>query len=313
MILDLDSKLKNLQDTHKDIIEVTKIKPNWLIETGGGYQFGWVLKNHVFMDSPGSVRYLRAIKKEIVKRFSLDANASMRNKHFFWNPLAATNYIFDGGFDVDLDDFKHLLPEFIKYTKQSKRINIVSSSSKNYIPGNRHHFMCIRVLEIAQRYNVRNERILIGETIKFHDNLDTKVNKLENDVIVDIAVWGYNIFKNKGIDSNIGKVSQVVTPRKLKSIFEEYGRHLEPDEFKAAVSKRQRESAITTNKIRPKNHLDKLLIKRQKSAIKKIKRIENWMIKNSIKITQTSLVKISKQRLEKGISVKSVKRYLAIK
>lgn len=313
MLFDLDRKEADIKSTFQKIKDITKNIPAWLIETDNGYQFAYVLENHVFTNHQKSFNFLRAIKQKITQSLKCDESSSMRNTGFFRNPLASKNSIFNGDLTVELTDFSHLLPKYENKKKKHINTKVVYKSTKNYIQGNRHHFMCIRALEIAKKYESISQDQLTQKLLNYHDMIKTNINKLDDEDIASISKWAFSISSKNQILEKIGQISKDITPskpRELKSIFEEYQRHLSDEEFKLAVRKRRQEQALVTCNIRPKNHLEKLAKTRQKTAIKKIKKIVKCLQRKRISVSQTSIIKYAKDCIGKGVGRVSVKRYL---
>jgi cell division protein FtsB len=310
VVFDIDNKNKNLQELYDFVVMQTDNEPAWLIETDNGFQFGYVLQNSLYTHQAAAYEKLRSIKRVIIDRVGCDETSSMRNYGFFRNPLAAKKYIFNPFHTVEFSDFNAILPK-VEYRKRKVSTYVVKRTAKGFEIGKRHKFLLVRGLEIAKKNHYNTIESLTADIYEYQQNMKTTINKLDIGDIKEIAKSVYRYWMRGDIFEFIGTIDKKNTPRTKVSIKEEYGRYLDDEEFKQALSKRRVEHAHITNNIRPKNHLKKCTKIRQKKAAKKAAQVYKYLKKNKLKLTQKNLIDYSKKILEgKGISRDTARVFL---
>jgi hypothetical protein len=113
------------------LLEMIEILPSYICQTEKGFQFGFVIKGFLNVQSGHNTKnspqqFLSDIKSRYITYLTLDKVASSRNKSTFRNPLlhkhiAYTNTIYD------LNDLKGALP------LEASENEMVSYSSKGYL------------------------------------------------------------------------------------------------------------------------------------------------------------------------------------
>ena len=309
MIFDIDSKEYNFDEQYNLILDIIHNTPCWFIETDRGYQFGYVFEKSILISDHSQkieIR-LRSIKESIIIALNCDKNGSMKNIGFMRNPLASKNVIFNPYETIELNDFNTISPiKYHKNTTKKSASNIVYNTSKGFEVGKRNDFLFIRGLEIAKNKVINSVDSLTEDICNYQDKMKTDVNKLDVMKIRKLAKGVFQYWQSGKIYQYIGKSETKYTPRDKISIFEEYGRYLNDEEYARAVRKRQSESAIKTN-MDFRKQIDK---KRNKVANDKANKVYKYLKKNKLKTTQVNMLKYSKILYVRGLSRAVAKRFL---
>jgi len=309
MIFDIDEfrdktaleYFKNIKGFLEYIIEKIGCEPTYVLETQKGFHFAYHLKNHVFMHQPKAVTYLQNIKKAIGEILGCDPIASNRLNGVWRNPLLHTSY-FSEQINYKLADFKIFLPSHQKNRRNTS--TKVKINETQLTEGNRNAYL----FECAMRHAKGFLLLTTEEILIFLEETNRRCEvPLASQELPSIARSVYKYWSQGKI-----RFGDIIKNNINEGIMEfEKMANLSFDEYQKETKRRQRLSALRTNELKNKDNIDGQLaqareassIKREAAAKRKIQKAINFLNQESIKVTITSISKITE------LDRKTVKKY----
>jgi hypothetical protein len=234
----------NIKNLLSVITEKLGFEPTYILQTEKGFHFAFHLKNHVFYKNKNSMKYLKAIKAEIIELLGCDKNASVRNRGIYRNPLTHIFY-FSQNYNFELKAFRHLLKNdkpIIKRTETAQKT--ILSTNIDISMGNRNNALWRYAMSYAKGLKDIQREYIYKAIEEINNTLEEKLQEIELQSIANSA-YGYtirdeNLFPplstKKRENVNYGAMSF----QKIKG--------LSPKEYEQEVKSRRQMSAIRTNK-----------------------------------------------------------------
>lgn len=255
MIFDIDKvgektaleHYENINNLLTVLVEKLGFEPTYILQTEKGFHFAFHLKNHVFYNNKNAMRYLKAIKAEVIELLGCDKNASIRNRGIYRNPLNHRFY-FSQNYNFELKAFRHLLKNdkpIVKRTETAQKT--ILSTNIDISIGNRNDGLWRYAMSYAK--GLKNSGDIQREYIfkaieELNNTLQEKLEEKELESIANSA-YGYTIR-----DENL---FPALTAKKRENV--NYGamcfqkiKGLSPKEYEQEVKSRRQMSAIRTNK-----------------------------------------------------------------
>jgi hypothetical protein len=275
MIFDIDKVGDKTAQEHfpfiKDILafimEKVGLEPTYILYTQKGYHFAYHLKNHVYLDQPKAVEYLRNIKIAITALLGCDPNASHRLNGVWRNPLMH-DFRYSEKYNYELFDFKKFLPkrEFSRQQSRKQKINVDITLLEE---GNRNNTLFVYAMKFAKGHTALTTEQIVDflEGVNSQCPMPLEINELHSIASSVFRYWTQGTIR-------VGTLTQR-EPIQNEGIMEfPKMAGLSLKEYEAEVKRRQKLSAQRTNKIKNKEKASQQLAKARECSAKK-RQIEN--------------------------------------
>ncbi|MGE4418782.1 MAG: primase alpha helix C-terminal domain-containing protein [Sulfurimonas sp.] len=309
MIFDIDefggktalNYFKNIRGLLEYIVEKIGCEPTYILETQKGFHFAYHLKNHVFTHQSKALTYLQNIKKAMGELLGCDPIASNRLSGVWRNPLLHEMY-FSEQINYELADFKTFLPPQQRNRKNSS--SKIKVDETQLTEGNRNAYL----FECAMRHAKRFSSLSTEDILIFLQETNRRCEvPLTSQELPSIARSVYKYWSHGKI-----RFGDIVKNNINEGVMEfEKMANLSFDEYQAETKRRQKLSALRTNELKNKDNIDGQLaqareassIKREAAAKRKIQKAIDFLNQESIKVTITSISKITE------LDRRTVKKY----
>ena len=263
---------KNIDMFYEFLIKKLGYEPTYITKTNKGYQFAYHLKNHVFTKQIRAFNYLNNIKEGITEIVGCDTIASHKNYGLWRNPLLHP-YYFSGEINYELNDFKEfVINRKIALKKKERKIIPYEVDENKLDQGRNKTVFKACIYWVAFRQDLDFEDIASYASL-YNQQLDYPLDETE---VEQIAKSVNKYYTEATISIKVEKNKKFTIYKKPKKInngamnFTKIS-ELSFAEYKMEVKKRQKLSAIRTNKLVSKEKKKELMLNAKEHYLKQLK------------------------------------------
>jgi len=314
LIFDIDYSI-TIEDAWTLCIEKLGFNPTWVCQTTKGVHIGFILRDRVAYEWDKTVKLTRKIKRAVTEILGADQKGSHRLKGWWRNPAVHTHF-YDADQLVSLKDFYHLLPK--RSVSHRFHADLIDRQRRTggfkFRKGFRNDWLWYRAMQITKNKEEykREEAVfdLIGKMqayeVQYNDAEPLDIKELHK---IAGSVAYYNREGKNWVSG--GEIQKREIDEGVMGFPKMQG--LSEEQYKAETKRRQRLSAIRTNKevdmATRQEHINKVNEKRKQTTRRKILNCTQGMFADEYK-KQSGAWHYGKISEETGISVKTVARYI---